>query len=102
MSSQTLSDMPHSLSDKQVETPASNTRSPSPTVAAKEEGNVDHSVHVHPLAQLGNVRKNVLLFIFAIATFVDICNVSGVAVAVAQIAQDTSLEVSQVVWIITS
>lgn len=36
------------------------------------------------------------------ATFVDICNVSGVAIAVAQIAADTKLEVSQIVWIITS
>ena len=38
-----------------------------------------HQEHRHPLAQLGNARKNFLLFIFAIATFVDVCNVSGAA-----------------------
>lgn len=27
----------------------------------------------HPLAKLGNVRKHVLLLIFSIATFVDVC-----------------------------
>ncbi len=53
----------------------------------------------HPLAQLGNARKNFLLVIFAIATFVDVCNVSGVAVAVAEIGQDTGLAVSQLVWV---
>ncbi|ORY32785.1 major facilitator superfamily domain-containing protein [Naematelia encephala] len=56
----------------------------------------------HPLAQLGTVRKNVLLAIFAVATFVDVCNVSGVAIAVAKIGIDTGLGVSQLVWIITS
>jgi hypothetical protein len=35
--------------------------------------------HVHPLAALGDARKNFLLLIFAVATFVDVCNVSGVA-----------------------
>lgn len=37
---------------------------------------VGHGHGVHPLAQLGNGRKNFLLFIFAISTFVDVCNVS--------------------------
>lgn len=55
--------------------------------------------HEHPLAQLSNARKNFLLVIFAIATFVDVCNVSGVAVAVAQIGNDTGLHVSQLVWV---
>lgn len=32
----------------------------------------------------------------------DICNVSGVGVAVAQISRDIKLETSQIVWIITS
>jgi MFS family permease len=40
--------------------------------------------------------------IFSIASFVDICNVSGVAVAVAQISTDIGLDLSQIVWIITS
>ncbi|WVQ78052.1 hypothetical protein IAT38_000133 [Cryptococcus sp. DSM 104549] len=55
-----------------------------------------------PLADLGQARKNFLLLIFSIATFVDICNVSGVAVAVAQISVDISLDFSQTVWIITA
>ncbi|WVQ98675.1 hypothetical protein IAU59_005806 [Kwoniella sp. CBS 9459] len=54
------------------------------------------------LAQLGQARKNFLLFIFSVATFIDICNVSGVAVAVAQISLDIQLDTSQIVWIITS
>ncbi|WWD15856.1 hypothetical protein CI109_100280 [Kwoniella shandongensis] len=55
-----------------------------------------------PLAHLGQARKNFLLFIFSVATFVDICNVSGVAVAVAQISFDIKLDTSQIVWIITA
>ena len=56
---------------------------------------------VHPLAALSNGRKNVLLIIFAVASFVDVCNVSGVAIAVAQISSDIDLGISQIVWIIT-
>ncbi|WRT66475.1 uncharacterized protein IL334_003434 [Kwoniella shivajii] len=39
---------------------------------------------------------------FSIATCVDICNVSGVDVAEAQISNDIDVGVSQVVWILTS
>ena len=53
----------------------------------------------HPLAQLGNARKNFLLGIFAVAYFVDVCNVSGVGIAVAQIGKDTGLSTSQFVWV---
>ncbi|OCF33013.1 efflux protein EncT [Kwoniella heveanensis BCC8398] len=66
------------------------------------EGATDSEHYNHPLAKLGQNRKNFLLFIFSIASFVDICNVSGVAVAVAQISFDIKLELSQIVWIITS
>ncbi|RSH87263.1 hypothetical protein EHS25_003172 [Saitozyma podzolica] len=62
----------------------------------------DSAAYDHPLAQLGQARKNFLLLIFSIASFVDICNVSGVAVAVAQISTDIGLDLSQIVWIITS
>ncbi|WVW83145.1 hypothetical protein I302_105163 [Kwoniella bestiolae CBS 10118] len=66
------------------------------------EGATD-AEHLHsPLAELGQARKNFLLFIFSVATFIDICNVSGVAVAVAQISIDIKLNTSQIVWIITS
>ncbi|ODN84729.1 hypothetical protein L202_00613 [Cryptococcus amylolentus CBS 6039] len=54
------------------------------------------------LASLSQARKNMLLFTFSIATFVDVCNVAGTAIAVAQIASDIHLGSSQVVWIITS
>ncbi|WWC61164.1 uncharacterized protein I303_103744 [Kwoniella dejecticola CBS 10117] len=66
------------------------------------EGASDADHHNSPLAQLGQARKNFLLFIFSVATFIDICNVSGVAVAVAQISVDIKLDTSQIVWIITS
>jgi hypothetical protein len=59
-----------------------------------------HNQHApHPLAALGGARKHFLLLIFSIASFVDVCNVSGVAVAVAQIGNDTGLEISQYVWV---
>jgi hypothetical protein len=53
----------------------------------------------HALATLGSARKHFLLLIFSIASFVDVCNVSGVAVAVAQIGNDTGLGISQLVWV---
>jgi len=71
----------------------------------------DHDPAQHPLAQLSNVRKHVLLAIFSVANFVDVCefegwmwltgsgNISGVGVAVAQIAGDINLQVSQIVWV---
>ncbi|KAL1411547.1 hypothetical protein Q8F55_002509 [Vanrija albida] len=79
-----------SPSDKEREA----ARVPSPTAPP--------ALHVHPLAELSQGRKHLLLFIFAIASFVDVCNVSGVAVAGAQIAFDIKLAVSQIVWIITA
>jgi hypothetical protein len=64
-----------------------------------EPGASDEAHHQHPLAQLGQARKNFLLLIFSIASFVDVCNVSGVAVAVAQISADIGLDLSQIVWV---
>ncbi|KAL1407889.1 hypothetical protein Q8F55_007325 [Vanrija albida] len=62
-----------------------------------------HTAHAaHPLARLSQGRKHLLLFIFAVASFVDVCNVSGVGIASAQIARDINLHVSQIVWIITA
>lgn len=55
--------------------------------------------HAHPLAQLGQGRKNFLLFVFGIATFLDICNVSGVGLAVAQISGDLDLAINQIAWV---
>ncbi|KIR74288.1 efflux protein EncT [Cryptococcus deuterogattii CA1014] len=54
------------------------------------------------LSSLSTFRKTVLLLTFALANFIDVCNVSGVAIAAAQISQDIGLETSQIVWIITS
>ncbi|ODO03412.1 efflux protein EncT [Cryptococcus wingfieldii CBS 7118] len=58
--------------------------------------------HRSPLADLSQVRKNFLLLIFSVSTFIDVCNVSGAGVAVVQIANDIKLDTSQIVWIITS
>lgn len=58
-----------------------------------------HNDHVHPLAQLGQVRKNFLLLVFAVATFLDICNVAGVGLAATQIRADIDLEFSQLAWV---
>lgn len=84
-----------------LSTGSSNTAAPSivSDKAQHDLEDVHHHAHVHPLARLGDARKNFLLFIFAIATFVDVCNVSGAAVAVAQIGFDTGLGVSQLVWV---
>ncbi|OCF36546.1 efflux protein EncT [Kwoniella heveanensis CBS 569] len=58
------------------------------------------------LAKLGNARKNFLLFIFSVATFIDICKFElikrGTRLQVAQISVDIKLDTSQIVWIITS
>lgn len=72
--------------------------------ATANQGDANHSHHDgadHPLAKLGSGRKHFLLFIFSIASFLDICNVSGVAVAVAQISVDIDLGASQIVWVCT-
>ena len=64
-----------------TDTAATTTAAPSVISHQGEKSLEDaHQVeHVHPLAQLGAARKNFLLFIFAVATFVDVCNVSGAA-----------------------
>ncbi len=54
---------------------------PEPAVVQPEENDASAS-HDHPLAVLGQARKNVLLFTFSAATFLDLCNVSGVALAI--------------------
>ncbi|ODO11534.1 hypothetical protein I350_00314 [Cryptococcus amylolentus CBS 6273] len=82
-------------------------RTPQLSVEDQEKGVVkdskaDKESGSDRLASLSQGRKNLLLLIFSIATFVDVCNVSGAAVAVAQISQDIQLGASQVVWIITS
>ena len=53
----------------------------------------------HPLAELSFAKKHFLLFIFAVATFVDTCNTAGISIAVADIGADTGLGVSQLVWV---
>ncbi|OWZ65584.1 hypothetical protein AYX15_02930 [Cryptococcus neoformans] len=68
----------------------------------QSQQNASHHHSENTLANLGQARKNFLVLIFSIATFVDICNVSGVAVAVAQISTDIKLDYSQIVWIVTS
>lgn len=53
----------------------------------------------HTLSSLSTFRKTVLLLVFALANFIDVCNVSGGAIAAAQISKDIGLETSQVVWV---
>ena len=65
----------------------------------KDEPAETNNHDISPLAALGKARKNFLVFIFAVATFVDVCNVSGISIAVADIGQDTGLGVSQLVWV---
>ncbi|WVR05124.1 hypothetical protein IAU60_002136 [Kwoniella sp. DSM 27419] len=84
------------------ETLVSDHESLKPKPASIKEGSNDAAHHNSPLAALSPARKNFLLLIFSIATFIDICNVSGVGVAVAQIGRDIKLDSSQLVWIITS
>lgn len=55
--------------------------------------------HDHPLAKLSQNKKHFLLFVFSIAVFLDISNLSGVGVAVAQISADIGLAASQIVWV---
>lgn len=74
-----------------MEKPPQDTKTP--IGAELEEG------HDHPLAQLSSARKNFLLVVFAIAQFVDVCNVSGIAIEVAQLAGDLGLGDSQLVWV---
>lgn len=57
-----------------------------PPVGAQEDRR--QQMEQHPLAQLSSSTKHLLLVIFSIAQFVDVCNVSGVAIAVADISSD--------------
>ncbi|TYJ53179.1 hypothetical protein B9479_006207 [Cryptococcus floricola] len=56
----------------------------------------------HRLASLSDKRKAALLGLFALANFIDLANSTGVAVAAVEIAKDTGLSTSQVVWTVTS
>lgn len=58
----------------------------------------DGSNHEHPLSRLGNARKSLLVVIFCVASFVDVCQLSGVSLAVARISQDIHLPLNQIVW----
>lgn len=58
-----------------------------------------HGTTIHPLATLSPLKKNVLLLVFAIATFLDICNISGVGLAVPNIAMDIGLGFNQLSWV---
>lgn len=60
---------------------------------------LQHTSNEHTLSSLSTFRKTVLLLTFALANFIDVCNVSGVAIAAAQISKDIGLETSQVVWV---
>ncbi|KAL7421600.1 hypothetical protein Q5752_003369 [Cryptotrichosporon argae] len=72
-----------------------------PSLPADKEASVaDH--HAHPLAQLSSGRKHFLLFIFSVASFIDVCQVSGAGVSVAEISADIGLATSQIIWIITA
>lgn len=60
---------------------------------------LQHTSNEHTLSSLSTFRKTVLLLTFALANFIDVCNVSGVAIAAAQISKDIGLGTSQVVWV---
>lgn len=70
-----------------------------PDEQRQHEHNEHDDKYDHPLAKLGSARKHFLLFIFSVASFLDICNVSGAAIAVAQISVDIQIESSQIVWV---
>lgn len=95
-------------------TPTDTTSTLAATVEKRDASSTAISAHdpeQHALAKLSSVKKHVLLLVFSIATFVDVCefrasgtclhggNVSGVGIAVAKIAVDIQLQVSQIVWV---
>ncbi|WVQ71582.1 hypothetical protein IAR50_001122 [Cryptococcus sp. DSM 104548] len=89
------------------DTASAGTLQASASIKDQEKGNIEHpgsdnEAGSSPLASLSQTRKNMLLFTFSIATFVDVCNIAGTALAVAQISQDIDLASSQIIWIITS
>ncbi|KAL1410473.1 hypothetical protein Q8F55_004484 [Vanrija albida] len=88
---------------KQASNPSLNNQYPPTAVASDKEPITGANVHSnHPLNQLSSGRKHFLLFIFCLSNFVDVCNVSGVAIATSQIAADIKLAPTQIVWIITA
>jgi hypothetical protein len=50
---------------------------------------------------LSNPRKYFLLFLFAVAQFIDVCNISSLFSAVPTIAEELSMSPSQSVWLIS-
>jgi hypothetical protein len=67
------------MSDKEAQQSPKSSQIDPNGLPGNSPGASHEDAHVHPLAALGDARKNFLLLIFAVATFVDVCNVSGVA-----------------------
>ncbi|KAL8283968.1 hypothetical protein RQP46_005081 [Phenoliferia psychrophenolica] len=63
---------------------------------------LDDDNNSNSLSTLSPSKKSALLAIFCIATFLDVCNVSGVSIAVARISEDIGLGPSQSVWVVTA
>lgn len=62
-----------------------------------EAGQVDTPGHC--LEKLGAARSSLLLVVFAVSHFVDVCNLSGVGLATARLGHDTGLAPSQWIWV---
>lgn len=54
--------------------------------------------HQGPFANLGSARKAVLLAVFALATAIDVLNISALLILTPEIAEDLDLHEGNVTW----
>lgn len=62
-------------------------------------GSRNDEVHKHPFEGISNARRGLLMAIFALATALDVVNVSALVTATASIAEDLKLEAGNITWV---
>lgn len=56
------------------------------------------TAHQGPFAHLGSARKSILLAVFALATAIDVLNISALLIMTPEIAADLDLTAGNVTW----
>jgi predicted MFS family arabinose efflux permease len=60
-----------------------------------------HAIVSLPQQTISKARKYVLLLLFSVAQFIDVCNISSLFSAVPTIAEELHMSPSQSVWLIS-
>jgi MFS family permease len=80
-------------------TPPTVSKTPSMISSPDDEMTVNDPTHQGPFDKLGPTKKAILLAVFAMATAIDVLNISALLILTPDIAEDLGLHAGNVTWV---